>query len=71
MSLGLLGDKTLVPDLVAMLRDAKSLSTQAAIASVGRPNSLENDLEQRQRERQRQRSPGLGRVPNGFHPSPW
>ncbi|MBK7641823.1 MAG: HEAT repeat domain-containing protein [Planctomycetes bacterium] len=33
IALGLLGDKTLVPDLVEMLRDAKSLAAQAAVAS--------------------------------------
>jgi HEAT repeat protein len=34
IALGLLGDKTLVPDLIGMLSDAKSLASQAAIASA-------------------------------------
>ncbi len=34
IALGLLGDKTLVPDLIEMLRDAKSLASQAAVASA-------------------------------------
>jgi HEAT repeat protein len=34
IGLGLLGDKELVPDLVQMLREAKGLATQAAIASA-------------------------------------
>ena len=34
VSLGLLGDKELVPDLIEMLSNAKGLSTQAALASA-------------------------------------
>jgi len=34
IALGLLGDKSLVPDLIEMLRDAKSLASQAAVASA-------------------------------------
>jgi HEAT repeat protein len=34
IALGLLGDKTLVPDLIGMLADAKSLASQAAVASA-------------------------------------
>jgi HEAT repeat protein len=34
IALGLLGDKTLVPDLIEMLRDAKGLASQAAVASA-------------------------------------
>ena len=34
IALGLLGDKSLVPDLVNMLRDAKGLASQAAVASA-------------------------------------
>jgi len=45
IALGLLGDKTLVPDLIVMLSDAKSLASQAAIASalgfIGDSRSIE------------------------------
>jgi len=45
IALGLLGDKTLVPDLIEMLRDAKSLASQAAEASalgfIGDSRSIE------------------------------
>ena len=45
IELGLLGDKTLVPDLIVMLSDAKSLASQAAIASalgfIGDSRSIE------------------------------
>jgi HEAT repeat protein len=34
IALGLLGDKDLVPDLIIMLKDAKALATQAALASA-------------------------------------
>ena len=34
IALGLLGDKSLVPELVAMLQGAKSLASQAAVASA-------------------------------------
>ncbi len=34
IALGLLGDKSLVPELVQMLREAQSLSSQAAVASA-------------------------------------
>jgi HEAT repeat protein len=34
IALGLLGDKSLVPELVAMLADAKSMASQAAVASA-------------------------------------
>ena len=34
IALGLLGDKSLVPDLVTMLAEAKSLASQAAVASA-------------------------------------
>lgn len=34
IALGLLGDKSVVPDLVEMLRDAKGLASQAAVASA-------------------------------------
>ena len=45
IALGLLGDKTAVPELVTMLQEAKGLSAQAAIASalgfIGDKNSVE------------------------------
>ncbi len=45
IGLGLLGDKSLVPDLIEMLGDAKGLSSQAAIASalgfIGDSRSIE------------------------------
>jgi len=34
IALGLLGDKTLVPELVKMLEEAKALSSQASIATA-------------------------------------
>ena len=34
IALGLLGDKELVPDLITMLAEAKSLATQAAVSTA-------------------------------------
>jgi len=79
VGLGLLGDKTLVGDLTDMLREAKALSSQAALCSalgfIGDKNSVEPLLELMGNEQLTDRARGFAAVALGIvadkDPLPW
>ncbi len=70
IALGLLGDKTLVPRLLEMLVDAKSLATQASISTalgfIGDARSVEPLIEMLQNDQLTSRARGFAAVALGI-----